>query len=35
MCDGVTMLPIRIGWYNLELGCICLLFSFPNYIFNQ
>ena len=27
MCDGVTMLLIRIGWYNLELGCIC--FSFP------
>jgi len=23
MCGGVTMLPIRIGWYNLGLGCIC------------
>ena len=28
ICDGVTMVPNRIGWYNLELGCICLIFSF-------
>jgi len=26
MRDGVTMLPIRLGWYGYKLACICSIF---------